>query len=245
LNRRQRLAVFFVGVAGLLILIVPALRHLPSFGGDSHPLRALVIAGTIGHQTANAVSSVNFDQRAFDTLGEEMILLASVAGATALLRPRPDETERAAPTTGYVLAPVALLTYVFLPITLLVGLDVILHGHLTPGGGFQGGIVLATGLHLLYVGGTFAALERLRPLEAFELGEALGAAAFVIIGIAAMLTGAAFLANVLPRGTFAGTVSAGTVPLLSMAVGLEVASSIVVLLAEFLRQALTIREGAK
>lgn len=238
------MVLFGVGVVGLLVLFVPAARNLPAFGAAVHPLRELVIAGTIGHETANAVSSVNFDQRAFDTLGEEMILLASVAGATALLRPRPNETERAASTAGYVLAPVALLTYVLLPVTLLIGIDVIIHGHLTPGGGFQGGIVLATGLHLMYVGGTFEALERLRPLGAFEIGEALGAAAFVVIGVAAMLSGAAFLSNILPRGTFAGTVSAGTVPLLSMAVGLEVASSIVVLLAEFLRQALTIRERA-
>jgi multicomponent Na+:H+ antiporter subunit B len=244
MSRRLRLWVFGIGAVAVLVLMIPALRELPSFGTSVHPLRDLAVAGTVAHRTANAVSSVNFDQRAFDTLGEELILLASVVGAVGLLRPRSDERETAGFPGGYVLAPVQLLTYVLLPVTILLGIDVILHGHVTPGGGFQGGVVLATGLHLLYVGGTFQTLERLRPLEIFDLGEAIGAAAFSVIGLAALAASSALFANVLPKGTFADAISGGTVPLLSIAAGIEVASGVVVLLAAFLRQALSIRETA-
>jgi multicomponent Na+:H+ antiporter subunit B len=238
------MVLFAVGLVALLVLLVPAISHVPGFGNSDHPLRDLAIKGAVAHQTANAVSSVNYDQRAFDSFGEELILLASVAGAAALLRPRRDERERLDSPGGYVLSPIRLLTYVLFPVTTLIGIDVVLHGHLTPGGGFQGGVVLATGLHLLYVGGTFESLERLRPLEAFKIGEAIGSAAFMTTGLAAFASSTAFLSNVLPFGSFGKALSAGTVPVLSIAVGIEVASSVVVLLAAFLKQALSVREKA-
>lgn len=242
MNRTVRLVVFALGAVAFLVLAVPAALHVPAFGTTLHPLRDLAVPGAVAHQTANAVSSVNFDQRAFDTFGEELILLASVAGAVALLRARDDEQERQTSPGGQVLAPVRLLTYGLLPVVVLLGADVVVHGHLTPGGGFQGGVVLATGLHLLYVGGSFEQLEKLRPLEAFEVGEAAGEAAVVALALTGLAVGTGLLANVLPFGSFASLLSAGTVPLFSIAVGIEVGSSIVVLLATFLRQALSIRE---
>jgi multicomponent Na+:H+ antiporter subunit B len=123
---------------------------------------------------------------------------------------------------------------------LVVGLDVVVHGHLTPGGGFQGGVVLATGLHLVYIAGQYRTLERLRPTILFETGEAVGEAAFVCIGLAAMVATGAFLANAIPQGTFGNLVSSGTVPLLSIAIGIEVASGVVIVLTAFLEQALAI-----
>jgi multicomponent Na+:H+ antiporter subunit B len=118
------------------------------------------------------------------------------------------------------------------------------HGHLTPGGGFQGGVVLATGLHLLYVAGSYPALRRLRPLNWYEYGEAAGMGGVVALGIAGLVSGAGFLANVLPTGRFGALVSAGTVPLFSVAIGVEVASGVVVLLAGFLEQDLATRGPA-
>jgi multicomponent Na+:H+ antiporter subunit B len=241
-TRRLRLLVFALGAVGVLAVFLPATRHLPAFGADRHPYRDLAVATSVQQETANAVSSVNFDQRAFDTLGEETILLASVVGVVALLRSVRGDVERQGWPGGGVLEPTLLLGYLLLPVTTLLGLDVLAHGHLTPGGGFQGGVVLATALHLLYVTGSFSALERLRPLAAFELGDAAGAAAFVGLGFAGLFAGSAFLANTLPHGTFGALLSAGTVPLLSTAVGIEVAAGTVLLLASFLRQAITLED---
>jgi multicomponent Na+:H+ antiporter subunit B len=67
--------------------------------------------------------------------------------------------------------------------------------------------------------------------------------AVVALGIAGLITGAGFLANVLPTGRFGQLVSAGTVPLFSIAVGVEVASGVVVLLAGFLEQDLAVAKG--
>jgi multicomponent Na+:H+ antiporter subunit B len=235
------MVLFAVGALGLGILLGLAFFGMPAFGGSHHPYRDLAIPVAVAHGTANAVSSVNFDQRGLDTLGEETILLGSVLGAAALLRPGRDERERPPPGRGQVLPVVQLAALLMLPLTLVIGVDVVAHGHVTPGGGFQGGVVLATGLHLLYLGGRYPSLERLRPLNAFELGEAIGAAAFAVVGIAGIVASAAFLANFLPFGEFGQLFSAGTVPVLNLVVGLEVGSGIVVLLARFLEQAITIQ----
>jgi multicomponent Na+:H+ antiporter subunit B len=121
-----------------------------------------------------------------------------------------------------------------LPVTLVLGLDVVAHGHLTPGGGFQGGVVLATGLHLLYIAGSYPALRRLRPLAWYEYGEGIGGGTFAVLGVVGLLASTGFLANFLPLGQFGALASTGTVPLLNAAVGVAVASGAVVLLAGFL-----------
>ena len=64
--------------------------------------------------------------------------------------------------------------------------------------------------------------------------------AVVALGVAGLLAGAGFLANALPIGQFGQLVSAGTVPLFSIAIGVEGASGIVVLLAGFLEQHLAV-----
>ncbi|HEX5402911.1 MAG TPA: MnhB domain-containing protein [Pseudonocardiaceae bacterium] len=240
MNRTARLVVFGLGAAGLLVLLAFALVRMPQFGATVHLYRDAAVAAALARRTPNVVTSINFDQRGLDTFGEEAILLASVIGATALLRPGKDERRRTPPGAGQVLQASRLAGYVLLPISLVLGVDVVVHGHLTPGGGFQGGVVLATGLHLLYVTGSYPALRRLRPLRWYEYGEAVGMGAVVALGITGLAIGAGFLANIVPLGRFGQLVSAGTVPLFSIAVGIEVASGVVVLLAGFLEQDLAV-----
>jgi multicomponent Na+:H+ antiporter subunit B len=129
------------------------------------------------------------------------------------------------------------------PFTVLLAVYITAHGHLTPGGGFQGGVIGATALLLVYIGGEYMALRRVRPLTLVEVAKASGAGAFVLIGIGGILFAAAFLDNFLPVRAPGELVSAGTIPLLSFAVGLEVAGGFVLLLSEFLDQLLIFRRG--
>jgi multicomponent Na+:H+ antiporter subunit B len=245
MSRTTRTAVFLAGAAGLGALLVLAFLGAPPFGGNVHPYRDLAVPAALRHVTPNAVSSVNFDQRALDTLGEETILLGSVLGAAVLLRPGRQEARREPPDAGVVLPATRLGGYLVLPVALLLGLDVVAHGHLTPGGGFQGGVVLATGLHLLYVAGSYPALRRLRPVTWYEHAEAAGAGAFAALGAAGLFVSGAFLANFLPLGQFQQLLSSGTVLALSVATGCEVAAGVVVLLAQFLEQTITIDDRAR
>jgi multicomponent Na+:H+ antiporter subunit B len=112
----------------------------------------------------------------------------------------------------------------------------------TPGGGFQGGVVLATGLHLLYVAGRYRSMEKLRPMPLVETSEAAGTAAFAALGFAGLGVTGSFLADMVPMGSFGQLLSAGAVPLFNVAVGLAVASGCVVLLAKFFEQVFLVQK---
>ncbi|MGW0768965.1 MnhB domain-containing protein [Streptomyces sp. NPDC002676] len=240
MSRTVRIGVFWAAAVVFAVAFTAACTGLPRFGTEVHPYATRAVAASLRQRTANVVSSVNFDQRALDTLGEESILFASVLGAIVLLRHARDErVER--PRAGRVLPTTRLLGVVLLPVTLLTGVYIVAHGQLSPGGGFQGGVILATGLHLAYIAADYRVLERIRPLAVLDVADALGAGAFVALGSAGLIAGGAYLQNVLPLGTFGQLSSGGLVPVLNAAVGVEVASGVVVLLASFLEQAVEVR----
>ncbi|MBL1099291.1 MnhB domain-containing protein [Streptomyces coffeae] len=239
MSMRTRLWVLAVGSLGTAVLYLLACRDLPAFGGLWHPYGDRAVHAALTRHTANTVSSVNFDQRSLDTLGEESILFGSVLGTVVLLRQTRDE-DRLPPRPVRVAPPVRRYALLALPVTLLIGLYVVAHGQLSPGGGFQGGVVVATALHLLYIAVDYRALERIRPVGFYEVADAAGEAGYLLLGAAALLTGAAFLTNFLPYGTLNTLASGGTVPLLNAAIGVEVAAGVVVLLAGFLDQAVEI-----
>ncbi|MGW1622581.1 MnhB domain-containing protein [Streptomyces sp. NPDC002172] len=242
MSRSFRLRVLAIGGAGVAALLVAACFDLPGFGGTRHPYGDRAVRASLARHTANVISSVNFDQRAYDTLGEMSILFAAVLGCVVLLRQNRDE-HRDRPQPTEVVLPVRRYALLVLPVALVTGLYIIAHGQLSPGGGFQGGVVAATALHLLYLGADYGALERVRPIGVFEVTDSLAACSYLVLGLAGVLAGTAFLANtLLPYGTFNTLSSGGLVPLLNAAIGMEVASAVVVLLARFLDQAVEIEE---
>ncbi|MFC4031921.1 MnhB domain-containing protein [Streptomyces polygonati] len=239
MTRRVRTIVFLLAAAAFAVVFAIACTDLPRFGTHHHPYGDRAVAASLQHRTANVISAINFDQRALDTLGEESILFGAVLGGVSLLR-RMRAENRGTPEPSRVLPSTLLLGAGLLPVTVLVGAYIVAHGQLSPGGGFQGGVVLATGLHLAYVAADYRVLRRLRPLAVFAALDAVGAGAFGALGLAGLVAGAAYLQNVLPLGTFNTLSSAGLVPLVNAAVGLEVASGVIVLIAQFLDQAVEI-----
>ncbi|OIJ96217.1 sodium:proton antiporter [Streptomyces sp. MUSC 14] len=240
MSRSARIRLFWAAAVVFAVAYTLACTGLPHFGTSVHPYATRAVAASLRQRTANVVSSVNFDQRALDTLGEESILFASVLGTLVLLRRARDE-RIGPPRAGRVLPSTRLLGLVMVPVTLLTGVYIVAHGQLSPGGGFQGGVVLATGLHMAYVAADYRVLKRIRPLAVLDLADALGAGAFAALGLAGLIAGGAYLQNVLPLGTFGQLSSGGLVPLLNAAVGVEVGSGVVVLLASFLDQAVEVR----
>ena len=241
MSRTLRYWVLGVGLAGVGALLVLAFLRMPAFGSSDHPYRDAAVPAAVAHGTANVVAAVTFDQRGFDTLGEEAIFFGSVLAVSVLLRTGDDEEVRPEEGSLRPMQSTRWFGYLLLPLTLLVGLDIVAHGHVTPGGGFQGGIMLATALHLVYVAGRYRSLEQLRPMPLFENGEAAGVAAFAVLGFAGMAVAGPYLANILPFGTFGQLLSAGTVPLLNIAVGLAVGSGGMVMVGKFFDQVFTVR----
>lgn len=242
MSRLTRMIAPWLVLAAVFALLAPAIVRMPAFGSSYHPYRDLAIPAAVKHATANTVSAVNFDQRALDTLAEETILFGSVVGVVVLLRRKTEESERQPRDRGQVLNAAKMLVAASLPVSLIIGVDVVAPGAATPGRGFQGGVIIATGLHLLYVGARYEALKRIRPVQLFEWGESLSITAFIGLGQAGLAAGGAFLANFIGQGAFGSLFFTGTVPLLNGAVGLAVASRIIVLLAQFLEQAIEIGE---
>ena len=91
MTSRFRLWLVCAGGAGLAALLVAACLDLPRFGGDRHPYGDRAVRASLARHTANTIASVNFDQRAYDTLGEMTILFAAVLGCVVLLRQTRDE----------------------------------------------------------------------------------------------------------------------------------------------------------
>jgi multicomponent Na+:H+ antiporter subunit B len=104
--------------------------------------------------------------------------------------------------------------------------------------------VLTAALLLVYAAGQILALERVRPVDLVEVAEALGAGAFLLVALGGLVFAGAAMENFLPLGTAGELLSAGTIPVLNAAVGVEVAAAVTLILTELLDQAL-LRHGGE
>jgi multicomponent Na+:H+ antiporter subunit B len=253
MSRRTRLALFWVSLCGFASLYVWALRGLPAFGHYRGPYGDVLNAvATYERHVTDVVTAVNFDYRGFDTLGEETILFISVVGALVLLRRQKKEQEddggapfgadpgehRPSPEPSEA---VRAFTVGLIGPTVCFGLYVASHGQLTPGGGFQGGVILATAPLLVYLGGDFKTFKRITSHALIEVSEAAGLAAYLAVGFAGMIVGGQYLRNVIPLGTTGYITSGGTIQVASLATGLEVTGGFVLLLYAFLEQTIEFR----
>lgn len=119
---------------------------------------------------------------------------------------------------------VKTVTRLTVGLILLYGVYILLHGHLTPGGGFVGGIVLALSLtHLLLAFGHSG--PGLLSRSGAAVLESVGAALFVGIALAGFL-GGVFFRNFLPSGTPFALLSAGIIPFANIAISLKVGAGL-------------------
>ena len=245
MSRRGRLWLFALTGPGLAAVLVVGFRGLPAFG-HYHGVYGLVVNGvelSLRHAT-DYVTALNFDLRAFDTLGEEYILFASVLGVTLLLRVMREEDEDytgANPGIDASSDAIRLLALVLVPLLVALGVYIVLHGALTPGGGFQGGLVLAAAPAVLLMAGRYIELKILAPSWAIEAAEGIGAAGYCLLGLGGLVFASVYFKNFLPAGNPGQLLSAGFMPLNSIAVGLEVMGAFLIIWTAFLDQALLIR----
>lgn len=123
---------------------------------------------------------------------------------------------------------------IIFPFILVFGFYIIIHGHLTPGGGFQGGAVAATGFVLMLVAFSPEIIKKKFSANSMKYTEALGLLLFIVTAFVAIALGATFFFNWLANGgiIFGESVAfganpgvlntAGTIPLMNIAVGIEV-----------------------
>jgi multicomponent Na+:H+ antiporter subunit B len=249
MSPRVRYAVFGLGAIGFAVLLVWGFGGLPSFGDFEGRYGHILTETALPQRKATSVvAATTLDYRGFDTLIEEFILFAAAIGVVVLLRVMrqgedvPAEGEQVRRPTARSGALRSVITALVGPM-LVLGIYVVLHGHLTPGGGFQGGVILMAAFFLIYLGGTHMNLGRARPLEAMEASEGLGAAGFAVIGLGGMVLAGVYLDNFIAPGQVGFLISGGTMPLLNIAVGLEVMGALLVVIGELLDQRLLARRG--
>jgi multicomponent Na+:H+ antiporter subunit B len=118
----------------------------------------------------------------------------------------------------------------------LFGPYIALHAMTTPGGGFQGGVIVASGMLLVFLGEGYTSWRRVMPSEVLDACEGVGAALYALCGFASMLAGAPFLTNILPLGTAKDVFSGGLMLIENAGVTLAVAGSFGILFLEFLEE---------
>ncbi len=178
--------------------------------------------------SANIVTAIVVTYRGLDTLGEVTVLfLAAAIVGLVLSRGR---KERVAKRDRTPVGELLTTGSRFLaPLIMLLGVYVFVNGHLTPGGGFQGGAVIASGMLLLLL---------TDPLKHFShtliaTVESLSGILYVAIGLLGIFLAGGFLDNrILPIGTLGTLFSAGAIPIIYSLIGLKVGAEFSTILAD-------------
>lgn len=210
------------GIIALVLLAIIAtglsltVTEIPFGAPDTKVGTYFVEGGREETGAANIVTSVVTGYRSLDTLGEVTILFIAAMGISAVLAMGNKKKEREVEGSSLVLSTGCRALF---PFILLLGAYLFIHGHLTPGGGFQGGSVIGSAFLLVYLGYS----ERRISTTRTDLTESLGGFAFVILGLIGFTVGSSyFLSNFLPKGELYSLFSAGILPLIYIAIGLKV-----------------------
>lgn len=109
----------------------------------------------------------------------------------------------------------------------MYGIYIILHGHLTPGGGFAGGAIIAGAFILLILAFGSSSLNLKKEVAGTSNTESIAILVVVLLAIMALFLGAGvFFTNYLPKGVAGELVSAGIIPFYNIFIGIEVAGAI-------------------
>lgn len=112
------------------------------------------------------------------------------------------------------------------PYILLFGCYLVSFGHVSPGGGFQGGAVLASGVILFCLGLGAEKIEKLFPVKRMALAEAVAYILLLGAGTAGMIAGGAFLEDIFPRASADEMPAANFIFILNVIIGLKVGAGI-------------------
>ena len=168
---------------------------------------------------ANIVTAIIVTYRGLDTLGEVTVLFLAAAIVALVLRQSQQQggmPQRKPLPAGELLQTGSRL---LVPLIVLFGAYVFVNGHLTPGGGFQGGAIVASASLLLLLTDPLRRFSH-RLITRLESTSGLF---FVGIGVLGVFLAGGFLDNrILPLGTFGALFSAGAIPVIYSLIGLKV-----------------------
>ncbi len=222
---RKVTAVILLGLVGYYLFSY--FIQVP-FGEDRNTVGDYYLNNTVEQTgSVNTITSIIVSYRGFDTLGEVTVLFLAATGLGAILFDKKGKKRRLQ-NASLIVRVSAQLIY---PFIILLGAYVFIHGHLTPGGGFQGGAIIATGVLLMFMSYRSFDVNH----KALTYMESLAGITFVVIGLAGLIWGGSFLQNFLPLGVPNELFSAGVIPIIYIAVGIKVGAELTGLLDNLLK----------
>jgi multicomponent Na+:H+ antiporter subunit B len=215
--------------SALMISIVSLLFNIKN---DIHQsVGELFLAINMDTASANAVTSVVTFFRGLDTLGEVTVLFLATTGISLMLSSSKRVHDKIVEQESFILNAGSKL---LLSIIVLFGVYIIVHGHLSPGGGFQGGVVIASAFLLLFLANPNMDLKH----SILTFGESVSGASYVLVGIIGLFKLNILFGNFLPHpiGQIGELISGGIIPIIYIIVGIKVGSEMTVIIEYFIKR---------
>ncbi|MEA1911258.1 MAG: Na(+)/H(+) antiporter subunit B [Spirochaetota bacterium] len=193
---------------------------IPSADGERSSVGLDILSRTADETgSANAVTSVVVLYRGFDTLGEVTVLFLAALGISVFMKSTGGVRKKVL-DQSFILKTGSRLLF---PLMFLFGIYIITHGHLTPGGGFPGGVIIATGFFVVLLTSESVKFNK----TVMSVLEGLAGLSFIGLGLVGLFgSGNSFLQNFLPLGSFNTVFSAGIIPIIYAVVGIKVAAEL-------------------
>lgn len=178
---------------------------------------------------ANAVTSVVVYFRGFDTLGEIAVLFIAALGIGLMLSAHSKVSDKE--ESSFILKKASKLLF---PVIMLFGVYVMVYGHLSPGGGFQGGVIIASAVLLLLISDQHFEV----PHAVISALETFAGISYVLIGLIGLIVLDRFLGNFLPHDVseMGMLFSGGVIPLIYIVVGIKVGSEMSLIVQNLLKR---------
>jgi multicomponent Na+:H+ antiporter subunit B len=201
---KKVIALLFIGA--LLVLLLYVIGNMPGMGDEDTPTNRNVIPRYLEKAeeecgTTNVITGVILNYRGYDTMGEVTVIFTGLAGVLAIIGRERKGRNYAYTDFSEIHSSVIVRTAVgfLVPFILLFSIYTILHGDISPGGGFQGGAIIGASLIIFTtIFGLWESTTRIPQLLRFPL-EGAALLSFFTVGVVGMLGGGNFLTYMLPR----------------------------------------------
>ena len=190
-------ASFLCIAVGYLLFL--GITDLPQWGDPSAPANSEVAGHYVEKaykqtKVPNLVTAVLADYRAFDTMFETCVVFIAVLGIFMLLKKEDDEVQNeAVELTKDDSLIIRVASRFMVPFIQLFGLYVVAHGHYSPGGGFQGGVILGASLILIAMAYDMEYVQKLLSIKNMIVLAAVGVLIFAGWGLVPVFLGHNFL----------------------------------------------------
>ncbi|RLD39084.1 MAG: hypothetical protein DRI74_01945 [Bacteroidetes bacterium] len=217
----KRIIVFLI-LATIGYFLVGVVSQIP-FGEDRNNVGDYYIEKTPTElKVSNAVTAIVVNYRGFDTLGEVTVLFLAATGLSSIMYRRRRKGEKQIRAKLPSSRIIQIGSQILFPLIVLLGAYVFIHGHLSPGGGFQGGAIIATATLLMLISYRKFKVNH----NVISWIESIAGVVFVTVGFVGLILGMTFLENFLPTGELNDLLSGGIIGIIYVAVGFKVASEL-------------------